>query len=88
MEVSKMSLGATLNMKEIQGMKFYDVDDLVEILDLTKLTVRNYIRKGKIKGKRIGKKYYVNQEQLTDFLKSSDDYMKFDEEGNPAEKTD
>ncbi len=34
----------------------YSVRELAEILPITPLTIREYIRKEKIKGKKIGKK--------------------------------
>jgi hypothetical protein len=52
--------------------KFYLVEDLVDILPLSKQTIRIYIRIGKLPGRRIGKFYYVSQASLKEFLKGRD----------------
>jgi predicted site-specific integrase-resolvase len=49
--------------------KLYSVDDLTKILPITPLTIRNYIKAGKIKGGyKIGKSWYVTKENLEAFL--------------------
>jgi len=48
--------------------KFYLVDDLVKILPITSLTIREYLRKGKIKGRKIGRLWYVSEKNLEAFL--------------------
>ncbi|GAI59920.1 unnamed protein product [marine sediment metagenome] len=54
----------------IRGEKYYLVTDLVKILPLTKNTIRAYIRHGKIKGKKLGKIFYVSNTDLRIFLDS------------------
>jgi hypothetical protein len=53
--------------------KFYMVEDLVDILPLSKQTIQVYIRTGKLPGRRIGKFYYVSQASLKEFLKGRDE---------------
>jgi len=48
--------------------KLYSVNDLIKILPITPLTIREYIRKGKIRGHKIGKNWYVAKENLEAFL--------------------
>ena len=48
--------------------KLYSVKELSKILPLCDLSIREYIRKGKIKGFKIGKGWYVKKEDLTAFL--------------------
>lgn len=55
-------------MIRIGKKKFYLVDDLVKILPITSLTIREYLRKGKIKGRKIGRLWYVSEENLGAFL--------------------
>ena len=52
--------------------KFYLVEDLVDILPLSKQSIQVYIRTGKLPGMRIGKFYYVSQASLKEFLKGRD----------------
>lgn len=55
------------------GEKYYLVEDLIDILPLGKQSIQNYIRTGKLPGKRVGKFYYVSQASLKNFLKGRDE---------------
>ena len=48
--------------------ELYSVRELEGILPITPLTIREYIRKGKIKGQKIGKNWYVSKQNLEAFL--------------------
>jgi len=48
--------------------KLYSVRELEAILPITPLTIRAYLRKGKIKGYKIGVNWYVSKENLEAFL--------------------
>jgi len=48
--------------------ELYSVKELEKILPITPLTIREYIRKGKIKGQKIGKNWYVKKTDLESFL--------------------
>jgi len=39
--------------------KLYSVEGLTKMLPITPLTIREYLRKGKIRGHKIGKNWYV-----------------------------
>jgi excisionase family DNA binding protein len=49
-------------------MNVYDLDDLVKVLKMNKQTLRIYIREGKLKASKVGRKYIVTEENLKDFL--------------------
>ncbi|MBA7487294.1 hypothetical protein ES707_22857 [subsurface metagenome] len=51
--------------------KLYSIRELAKILPVTPLTIRKYIREGKIKGHKIGKNWYVIKEDLEAFLEGS-----------------
>jgi len=53
--------------------KLYSVIELEAILPITPLTIRAYLRKGKIKGHKIGKNWYVGRENLEKFLSGEGD---------------
>jgi len=53
---------------KVEEKKLYSVEDLAEILPITPLTIRAYFRKGRIKGHKIGKNWYVTKENLDAFL--------------------
>jgi len=56
--------------KVFQGKKYFIVEDLVKILKLTPLTVREYLKKGKIASVKVGQRYYVAEQELIKFLNS------------------
>lgn len=55
-------------MKTILDKRYYTVSDLIKKLPLTKLSVRKYIKVGKIKAIKIGTSFYVSEENLQEFL--------------------
>ena len=56
---------------EIQGITFYTVVEIAQLLDITPQTVRAYIKEGRLKGKRIGRPILITQESLNAFLEPS-----------------
>jgi len=57
-------------MRTIIDKRYYTVKDLTKELPLTMYSVREYIKKGKIKSIRIGTRYYVSEQDLQEFLSS------------------
>ena len=53
---------------QFKDKELYSVKELEKILPITPLTIREYIRKGKIKGSKIGKSWFVKKEDLEAFL--------------------
>ncbi|MBA7570617.1 hypothetical protein ES708_12370 [subsurface metagenome] len=56
------------SLKVISGMKFYIPSDLAKILDLTEFTIRYYLRQKKLKGVRLGGRWYISEANLKSFL--------------------
>ena len=48
--------------------KYFLINDLVEILPINALTIREYLREGKIKGQKLGKLWTVEKADLERFL--------------------
>lgn len=53
---------------QFKDKELYSVKELEKILPITPLTIRAYIRKGKIIGKKVGVNWYVAKEDLETFL--------------------
>jgi excisionase family DNA binding protein len=49
---------------KIGSLTLFSVDDLHEMLGVSKLTLRAYIREGKIKGRKLGVSWYVTEEAI------------------------
>lgn len=55
-------------MVTILKIKYFTVSDLVDILPLTSVSIRSYLKEGRIKGVKIGNKYLVPKENIKRFL--------------------
>lgn len=47
----------------------YTVADLSKLLNTTPQTVRRYINEGKIKGRKVGRQWLVDEEAVKEFLR-------------------
>lgn len=54
--------------KQIGSLTLYSVDDLHRQLGLSKMTIRTYLREGKIRGRKLGVKWYVSEKALHEYF--------------------
>ncbi len=54
--------------KVLAGYRMYNTEELANLLQITTISVRSYIKRGKLKGQRIGRSYLVSEEALKNFL--------------------
>lgn len=54
--------------KEIGKLTLYSVEDLHQQLGLSKMTIRAYLREGKIRARKLGVQWYVTEEALRDYF--------------------
>ena len=59
--------------KKIGSLTLYSVDDLHELLGLSKMTIRAYFREGKLRGKKLGVQWYVTEEAIRDYFDEPDE---------------
>ena len=52
----------------MKGIKFYTVEDLSAILQISCQSVRAYLRKGKIGSVKVQQRFWVSEKNLSDFL--------------------
>jgi excisionase family DNA binding protein len=52
----------------IENIKFYTVTETAEALNITPQTVRAYLKRGKLKGNRIGKPTLITEKNIKEFL--------------------
>ena len=52
----------------IMAIKTYTVDEVATQLDISPCTVREYIRKGKLKAVKVGNKYIISEDNYRDFV--------------------
>lgn len=53
---------------QIGDMTLYDVEEVAEKLYVGTPTIRRYLREGKLKGKKLAKRWYVSEENLKDYF--------------------
>ncbi|MCC5940312.1 MAG: helix-turn-helix domain-containing protein [Balneolaceae bacterium] len=63
--------------KKIGSLTLYSVDDLHELLGISKMTLRAYLREGRLKGRKLGVQWFVTEESIRNY---------FDEEQGNTEK--
>jgi excisionase family DNA binding protein len=57
--------------RKIGKLTLYSVDDLHEQLGLSKMTIRAYLREGKIRARKLGVRWYVTEEALREYFGAS-----------------
>lgn len=51
-------------------MKVYDLNEVCEILKMNIQTIRIYIKEGKLKASKVGRKYIITEDDFKAFLES------------------
>lgn len=54
--------------KKIGDLTLYSVDDLHELLEISKMTLRAYLREGRIRGRKLGVSWYVTEEAIREYF--------------------
>jgi len=58
--------------KQIGNLTLYSVDDLHQQLGISKMTLRAYLREGKIKGRKLGVSWYVTEDAIRAYFEGDD----------------
>ncbi len=51
-----------------KNKEFFTTRELADLLNLSRITIFNWIKKGKIKAQKVGKSYIIPRSELRDFL--------------------
>lgn len=62
--------------KKIGDLKLFSVDDLHDMLGISKMTLRAYLREGKLKGRKMGVKWFVTEDSLRSYFEGSEENQK------------
>jgi len=60
--------------------KYYSTEDVAEILGFKEKTVREWLRTGKLKGKKVGRLWRVKESDLEEFINNAEKYLASEEE--------
>lgn len=55
----------------IEGIKFYTIQEAAEALQVTPQTVRAYIKRGRLRGRRVGRPILITENNLKEFLQAT-----------------
>ena len=61
-----------MSIKVSEGFVLYDVDALSKLLDIQPRTIRLLFREGKLKGKKVARKWYTTEAELKAFFGQPD----------------
>jgi excisionase family DNA binding protein len=53
---------------EIMNIKLYNLQETAGILKVSDRTILNYLKKGKLKGQKINKRWMISEENLKKFI--------------------
>lgn len=53
-------------------IKIYKINDLIDILGVTRVTLIKYFREGKIRAFKIGNSWRITEEALMEYIKKSE----------------
>ncbi len=56
----------------IGDMKFYDVPELAELLQMNERTIRRMVGKGELRGRKLGVKWYVAEATVQAYLSDTE----------------
>ena len=62
---------------KIDNEIYYTVKELKDLLNLTELTIRNYLRSGRLKGCKPGQFWYISKKDLKLFLEGDEKRKRF-----------
>jgi len=55
-------------MKQIGDIKFYDVQEIAKIFNMTPQSIRKFLKEGRIKARKVGTRWYVTEEAMREYL--------------------
>lgn len=70
--------------KTIGDMVLYDVEELAKLLDVQERTIRAYLKDGKLKGRKMARRWYVTEESLKAYFEQPEPEPEDEEEPDPA----
>ena len=53
---------------QMGDLKLYSLQELSDTLKLTIITLRTYVRQGKLKARKLGTRWYVSEDNLREFF--------------------
>ena len=58
--------------RKIGSLTLYSIDDLHEMLDISKMTLRAYLREGRLKGRKLGVSWFVTENAIREYFEEAE----------------
>lgn len=62
--------------RKIGSLTLYSIDDLHELLGISKMTLRAYLREGRLKGRKLGVSWFVTENAIREYFEEADQHTK------------
>lgn len=59
--------------RKIGSLTLYSVDDLHEMLGISKMTLRSYLREGRLKGRKLGVSWFVTEKAIAEYFEEAEE---------------
>ena len=59
-------------MIEIGDLKLFTVEELSERLDIQERTLREYLREGRLRGRKLAGRWYITEDALREYFSQSE----------------
>lgn len=59
--------------KQIGDLTLYTVEELEELLQVKARTIREYLKSGKLKGRKFAREWHVTEQQLREYFETGAD---------------
>lgn len=54
--------------KDIGDLRLYSVSEVSLLLDIQEVTVRKYLRDGRLQGRKMAKRWFITEDSLKDYF--------------------
>ena len=58
--------------RKIGSLTLYSIDDLHEMLGISKMTLRAYLREGRLKGRKLGVSWFVTENAIREYFEETE----------------
>ena len=59
--------------RKIGSLTLYSIDDLHEMLGISKMTLRAYLREGRLKGRKLGVSWFVTENSIREYFEEAEE---------------
>ena len=58
--------------KKVGSLELYDIEELSKLLAIQQKTIRAMLKEGRLKGRKLARKWYVTEEGLREYFSESE----------------